>query len=733
MHLQIRGMKAADRDIELARLNVLCSANGTGKSSIVDAIRFLALGYVPALGKTHAATADLMGTDHMAVQLVLDDGRAATRTLRRNGDKLEMTVHTTWSKDGFHDAAILALFGENEADVAEQLDIRELLSLSAGQRAARIERIVGSGGEADDLAGRVARVTIARLLGLDPGQLPESLKEARANLAPGRDAVIQEIGPTLSANLREQGLPPVLELITKAKNEAADAVKKRHAARDEIQTRLSTLGSASLAIEDLEAERDALQRSIGAHNQFAKAEARRTRELDAARSELATVTSTHEAALDQMVKIAHAATSMIEELEKKPEEYDGQIAVLRAQTFGVHIDNERIKLIEQTLPSLVDVPVEDLTRYEKTVEQLEKELAGAHESPWAEVRRIGEQWLAGWSDDMSAAVAPRRLVALADENGGNTVALESTLLSAKDALKLAGERAAIAMQTNVERATKRAELETEASVLRTESAGAVAKVKRLEKERDAEVEALVAKKNQVAGAIAQARQNVREQDAHVGKLQETLAAVTERVAQLEQQPVETPDAPDLGELDRITTAISAATQRASLKSELDTIVKEIERKDAEVDVYRALEWALKFIRAEDLRSKGEGIVSLIGAFLRAAGRDEIPYIESKKNVCALGWVRPDGRRVSVSTLSGGEWAMYAAALTSAVLTKRGGELRVLMVEAAEADFSTMVALVNGIAAMEKLTHVLLLSAHDVAPEVTGNAKWNHVQLEAVAA
>lgn len=725
MRLTIKGFKAHDRDIDLSRLNLVCAPNGKGKSAIADALRFLALGYVPALGKREQDTALLMSNGDLSVTLTLDDGRTATRTLSRDGKAIFSTVKASWVRGSRaeHEAAILKLFGSDEEDVAEALDVRELLSLSPAKRAARIEKMVGSSSGADDLPRRVARQHVARLLDIDVDQLPEKLSEAMANLPLSRAKIIAQLAGTMSTSLRENGIPAVIEWANTAKREAEAAAKRRHAAQAEIEARLATMGG-TLAIDDLEAQRATLQQQAGAHNEYQRREAARQKQYDEAASEQARIEPTLTQAVEVLDRIETTAREMIATCEENIPGYDEAIGALRSQVFAVNVDAKRLEQLEAQVININDEPVEDVTRYERMVEDFEQELAGIKANPWAEVREIADEIdevhsVAGWGG---------RLRVLAEANMPKTGDTEAVLASARETLKTRGDAAAAAATRNVERATQRAKLTAEIEDLSAKAGSADASVRERERKRDVEIEGITRKKNAALGVIVDQREKVEAQRQHVATLREKLSALTARVLAL-SGAIAVPQPPDMGELERIQTAIEAATSRTSLKAELDTIVKDIELRDAEVDVYRSLEWALTRIREEDLAEKGGGIVARISDFLQAAGRSELPYMESSKGVCEIGWVRDDKRRVSIEAMSGGEYSLFCAALTAAVLSLRGGELRVLMIEAAEADSAMLECLLAGIEAIGPLTHSLVLTYQ---PPHTLTSEWRQIMLEPMA-
>src|SRR5579872_6122340 len=159
MRLITKGMGAHDADVEIKPLTLLVGENGSGKSKRAEAIRFLALGYVPALGKRPMDTAALMNGQGISVEMVLDGGRTLRRTLDRKDEGYTVGAEASWlrnAKQAEHAKAILGMFGGEELDVAECLDIRQLLSATPNQRAARMEQLLAAGQRsADEIADAV--------------------------------------------------------------------------------------------------------------------------------------------------------------------------------------------------------------------------------------------------------------------------------------------------------------------------------------------------------------------------------------------------------------------------------------------------------------------------------------------------------------------------------------------------------------------------------------------------
>ena len=149
MRLKISGFKAHNHVLRIDPLMVLSASNGAGKSAVAESVRFLALGYVPGLGKRPQDTASLLRGSAMKVALELSDGRTLWRRLEQTPKGYRTQARCSWveSKSSTVNAEeILTLFGRDEEEVAESLDIRQLLAATPLQREARIAALLSTSG-----------------------------------------------------------------------------------------------------------------------------------------------------------------------------------------------------------------------------------------------------------------------------------------------------------------------------------------------------------------------------------------------------------------------------------------------------------------------------------------------------------------------------------------------------------------------------------------------------------
>lgn len=176
-------------------------------------------------------------------------------------------------------------------------------------------------------------------------------------------------------------------------------------------------------------------------------------------------------------------------------------------------------------------------------------------------------------------------------------------------------------------------------------------------------------------------------------------------------------------------AFAQAQHAEAVQDEVVRLLADILASEALGQMLAAAEWACARVRDEDLAQKAEGIEARLAKFLGAAGRDETPYLRAGKGGAAFGWRTPDGTEVDLAALSGGETVCYRAALAYAILGARAPQLRLLVVELAEAaDGHTAEALLSACASIADECQTIAASC---AP-VSAPAAWTVVDFGAVA-
>jgi hypothetical protein len=689
MKLRTLGLKAFDQTIDLDRLLLLSAPNGSGKSTIADALRFLALGYVPSLGKRLQDTSSLLRDQAMAVALSLDDGRILSRSLEATPSGFRSRAECSWlaratSQD--HGAEILRLFGREELDVAECLDIRQLLNATPGRREERIAALLASGARPpEEKAKAVLRAAVQRLARNARDPDPE---EPPALLPVAQEVALREAGDALKARIRTSGLAAALSWVNEEKRRAVREQARKAEAHAEIEARLAAVPSKDVErLRSLEAERGRLERELGALEERALALRRRQARRAQAEREF-------EEARGALGAEATGASAELTEVERK-------IDALGLPPFENAVDlRRRAQALEEEARALAVPPAPDPARLEKEFRELEAAEERLRASPWREVGEIGERLteLAGREKSFAmyrVLTDAARLTQLSEAALREDRELLRARLAEQGRERAAAARAREARRKRDARLDEARELRERAERLFFEARTAYAETRR----------ALLARRDELRQAVARAAR--------------ARAAFDVRRKILESLEVEEPGDERraralharLHEVRR-TLSDLAGVQRSLV--ERDCLAEEIGRLEAAREVGSALEWALQRVREEEITEAGSPLVRKMESFLRAAGRPETPYVYAGGGSCRIGWRTPAGKEVPVQAMSGGEWALFTAALAATVTVLRAAPLRILLVEAGEADEKTLRSLLAGIRSVaEDLTCALVLTPRDV--------------------
>jgi hypothetical protein len=201
----------------------------------------------------------------------------------------------------------------------------------------------------------------------------------------------------------------------------------------------------------------------------------------------------------------------------------------------------------------------------------------------------------------------------------------------------------------------------------------------------------------------------RETATAVARTSEALRAAEEYRGTLGEAPdVSADDEALTEERDEVKAQLDAMLDARAQHRQLADVIAEIDRLVARHAVLVAIEEATKRLRAEQVARQGGPLLDVLTTYLRAAGRSETPYITANRTSCEFGWVRREKReggavvehRISIAALSGGEWALYAAGLTAALLILRVAPVRILLIEGAEMDRVTLEQMLKGVAALK---------------------------------
>ena len=743
MKLRTVGLKARDLDIDLGGKNILVGPNGSGKSTASDAIRFLALGYVPALGKRPVDTAALMGGEKMTVALMMDNGRVIQRELGREGDALKSDIEVSWLKKAKTVEAskeILGLFGTEEADAAECLDIRTLLTAKPNERAARIEQMMAaSGPDAEERAQAIARFTVQRLIGIDESRMPKKLKDALPMLADSQRGILKSSSGQIRGKIAEGGFAAAIDWANGEKREASTGLRRLQSARKELDKRLAgRVEPSAERIKELDDERSTIEQELGGLEQAIQTFEIRKDSFNSSHGTLKQRTDHR----DQMrVHLQQILEHGPKQLKPLRDEFDTHEATLEEMITPVRQDSpkaqqlkEEVEALEEKLSAftLPEVPstAAEVSAYEAAKAVLESLKA----SPWSEVLEISDRLLKDVRGKIMEGV--KRIKAIAKKRAGGSVDEgEKTVAQAKKRLEAIDKRHGAAVEKRNEAIKERQGLIDEKDA---KAKQAMTELDKTLETLDAQLKAYREKRTAIEEKKVEVHRKIGEMERSIenakkqSELNDLEVQSARKIAAKFKNPGKPPKAPDevRTRLADVKLLLKVATEEAAAFKEINSIIASIDKYEAESAVFAALEWSMQKVRADELSDSGGKLLRFMTEFLKAAGRPETPFIRAGQGLCSVGWKRPDGREVQSPVLSGGEWVLFAAALTSSVILIRRASLKILLIEAGETDAHTLAALARGIDAIaDGLTASIVMTQ---GKDLTVPKSWKVIRTDQVA-
>lgn len=743
--------------MRLARRNLLLGGNGSGKTTITQGIKIVALGYDPALGKRPMDQAAIMAEPEMNVRLFLEDeeDRAIMRTIKRGDKGYEMLADASWlsssAKHKEHVGAIENLFGRDANEIAQSLDLAELLKLTPMKRAAVLEELLGAVDENPAVVARqIIHHALIKIIGIVPEKAPEGNGAMMAMLAEKQTPILKTAGGVLIAKLTAHGIDGAMSWARAEALSENKSLKEKTAAEKELRAKLH--GLAETQPEELDRLAEDLRTAEAAITaEKTKREAWGTNEKG------------RKAAAEDVSRFLHLGA-----------EKNAELAGLGAE--HPDIDKERAELdkIHETLGAMPPAAPLDLTGIPELRKQAEakREEAGKivfDELPSVEAETkkldaiqaaIEADAIDPWRKVHTKAGALLASIRMWDHAPGDRVdqklgpmAQIATEIHAIASSKAGAdpktlERQAGEALTALEEAhAVRKHAEGVESEQKAESARLLAEAETLHKEGDEMLAALEAKAAQArkeieaAGAKLRARRDelrprIEAYDAKAQTIRDAAqewkdkhAKATGRLQGL-NVAAEEPRG-DLEEMERTRAAL--ATEKETLEASagkraaISDLVREIAAAKIAAEVYAALHDGAKLVRSAGVTEAGSGLTKLMGSFLAAGAWPHVPYIRATQKACEIGWRHGDGTEIPIQAMSGGEWCLFAASLSASMIALRKAEIRILIVEAGEADLDHLFAILKGIESMgDALTASLVLTHVPIIFETEG---WERHEFE----
>ena len=735
------GFKETDGGVFLGQMNLLRGPVGSGKTQVMDAIQMAVLGCVPRVGKNSASTLKLVRESKAEVSIAFDDDSLGTQSIERQKSGSKSDARASWLPSGAtkteHAKAIMGRFGASDEEAAENLDIMRLLGRNNSELARVIEELLGKGGI--DVETRV-EMAIQKC----GAYIDSNRKKVEGLLQPVDPAVLAALdlhGATLRKMVAE-GLVKALDWAGEQKRASRRALDGKIKARGELEDRIALIAAPASDEEDLSSrdqalrdeqssirERISLARKARAEKELAgQAVVKWTLERDRALEALEAVKA-RDVNVDALNEAAAAIVDPpeVETFHPKNSSENEDWQRLKAEIESIE------DLDRPEKDALVEVPEPIDTRlawFETT--KADRAMSEANASPWVEVAQIAE-CLFSESGELDNEI--ERLKQIAAENAPDIDALLAAANKAaedyQEAKKAADIRAheiAEAKEWNdraeseysealdtwktaqAEKAARRKALSDEMRAIESGTAqGNRQGSKEWEERRDArklklienddERNALLQKANSYMKDLAKAEEDLAGARGALAESQARVDGVAAAIAvDIEGDEARVPVI--TAEIETIQNQLALVRRARAARDEMRAMVREINKLTADQEVFAAAEWALKRVRDEDMQNRSAGLEARMTTFLRAAGREETPYLRCAKGAAEFGWTTPAGRDVAVEVLSGGQSVVYRAALAYAILMSRDPAVKILNIELAEAaDGSVADALLKGCGAI----------------------------------
>lgn len=555
-HLHVRGLKCLDQaEVRVPRLLAIQGPNGTGKSTLLQAIRLGILGYEPSLGRTLSATRKLASTGEFNVMLTFADGFGLRRAF---GESMNTEIFPPEGERTEKDRQ--TRIDAETGSFVPAFDLGSFLALSAEKR----------------------RAALFSLLPRDEAVLTEDLFRHWLGYDESEDVVRRAIDKlwlerVLAAESPIDGLASALEYIRERANEAE-------------QFRLSQVAVVQEADQAAESATDvAREESAGAED------------LEALRGELSDV--------DQQLGELQERKDSATRLARRRREREEQLG--RVEMEIERIDAALASQAERAASAVPDAPPEEeYSAAERALEQAEQDLADARRE---EDRLAAEERRA--AGELSNC--QRRLAAIGNAETCPVCGSEADLRATKERLAAAvaeADQVAEAVRERLAAATLQTQHASK-TVAEARSARAVLRDRRLATDaareararEDAEVARLVARRE---GQLELRKQLLAEEVAEAPPVDEGRRAELLERAQDLRSRIRT-------ESGRIEARAVAAGRAEADRLRADKARQELAKRTGRAQALKRIQQALQKLRAHVIQAMVAPVETTADEILRA--------------------------------------------------------------------------------------------------------------------
>lgn len=713
--IKLNHFKGVSGEFDLSALNLAVGPNGSGKTALLQAIQWAIEGRTQ-LGGTLEATAQLAHVTGCAVTVTVDDGFSWTRSLERNNRENVLTQHVAIAgRDGLSaksaQAAIAEHIGKDGELFAPMFDLRNFLDLSEDRRR---DFVMGLCARAtadvlpSDIMGQITHQYLILELGegtvrSNPdemalfGMLAQSTREAYEQIG-------KEVSKVASVIAREgvaAGIAAAAEIVRRI---ALTARTTKDQARQAARRLADEKAGARIVAENLdtlEARLASTQKHIG---ELGEQIAHQDGRAKARTSLQCTIELNQTTIRDYINKTVDAP-----DLSRLPE-LEAQLAAPQTYSYpdldaARELARQRTADLSGTTHRAATWEREGRDRQAQK-QRLTEERGRLAQDPWTLIKNELAKAV-DVLDDTIPAVASKAI----------RTAYELAIQHAADSFNriyLIDEDLAKLETAIVEAATYTTEAKAAVEAASTALADAnrrVAECEQVQRALDAQRREDETKREgirRVVIGLQQAKLNHEARERDIRAAQDAMLDAQRRLDELDAQggyvPVAELESQRKGLTDQaalIQHNINAKRQALATDEQLTKCLAAAERDEVLHRVAEQVRDAIRAVRETLMVQLVEPLLGHMRAFLSdALGEGCVPYCRLEKDngkpIFELGWTVGD-RRVSEPALSGGERALFGAALAYALVRLADPPLKVLMIEGAELDESHLASLLTGLA------------------------------------
>lgn len=710
--VRLEGFKGLNRTYDLGSATLLSGPNGAGKSAVLEAIVYALSGRVPA-GKNLDAVAQYFPDRGGSVTLADSAGRWVRRGIERDHEKAKVSVvlETSDTREG----GMIDMSQWYATDSV--LELREFLGLSPAKRREYVLALCGSnaagGSEVfDSLESEYAR----QIAG--PGAAKGFLDNPPYT-DDGLHAIPKETEDARVAWVRPRGLREVLRShLVVGKSVTEICLRLGDVAKEHRLGAGKAAKDAKAAIRELEAE------AKGARAAATEIESRR-KEVASAREELAAARE-KVARADEAAKSAMAASGAAREARERllKAQLDlGQIPAPGERPVPPQGDPRKESLLASYSEAgeLFRDAEGEVMRFNLAREKLaalrveEKDLKAQHEA----LRNSKLGRVVGLVSEMPDSADPmmpelRAAVdALAEAWQADMDKLEERVLCVADKIIAFGDDLSDAALATLTQDLK------EAKEIRDEAVRALEALQKAQSTGENDYQARLRAWDAATRAHDHAALNLATAEEKLKGALETEEAAKARLKAVDEPSREKVDGLDARLRDALLAA-ETAEKAAGAATAYDAALRRAEQNTIEEAAWKTAEKAIAHVREKLVGEAVAPLIGVLGELLELAGRPEHPYLELENErgtaTFELGWSYGEtGERVSLQAMSGGESAIFCAALSLAIALRSEGR-RLLLVEADPLDEGNLRAFLRAAAAWSDDLDALVVATASRIPE-----------------